>query len=249
VLGDDFELVEHNKNAQMQLMIFARKSIVPFIANSHTSCENTGFMHLLPNKGGLCVDLTIDGTRLVFVSTHLAAHEGVKKCKARNESIQEILGGIRSKLDDDRFDPSLQAHHMFWVGDMNYRVTFKKETPADHSAAERAVLNERMKQAKEGNVRQDDSLEEEGEDGEEVNAADISLKIDGENSTPAADKEAASAERKAEMDRVFKMIEEEKWSELLALDELNREVAANRALHGNSLPNSISRSGLGNVMM
>jgi hypothetical protein len=48
----------------------------------------------------------------------------------RNESVIEILGGIRAGLDK-RFDPSLTSHHTFWMGDMNYRTTFDKRTPAD----------------------------------------------------------------------------------------------------------------------
>ena len=86
-------------------------------------------MHLFPNKGGLCVSFTIDATKFAFISCHLTAHEGVDKCESRNDCIQEIIGGVRSDIDDNRFDPTLLAHHVIWMGDMNYRVTFNKETP------------------------------------------------------------------------------------------------------------------------
>ena len=88
-----------------------------------------GFLHLFPNKGGLCVSFTIDATKFAFISCHLTAHEGVDKCESRNDCIQEIIGGVRSDIDDNRFDPTLLAHHVIWMGDMNYRVTFNKETP------------------------------------------------------------------------------------------------------------------------
>jgi hypothetical protein len=88
-----------------------------------------GFLHLFPNKGGLCVSFTIDATKFAFISCHLTAHEGVDKCESRNGCIQEIIGGVRSDIDDNRFDPTLLAHHVIWMGDMNYRVTFNKDTP------------------------------------------------------------------------------------------------------------------------
>jgi hypothetical protein len=161
----------------------------------------------------------VDGTRLVFISTHLCAHEGVKKCAARNDSIREILGGVRSKIDDNRFDPTLQAHHAFWMGDMNYRVTLHQETPKDDDKT-RVLLKERMKEVKQasekGKVsdkhRQDEEEEEETVDGGAVSPADDA--------------------RQQELDHVAKMIEEEKWAELLELDELNREIKANRVLQG-----------------
>ena len=51
--------------------------------------RNTGFLHVFPNKGGLCISLTIYGSILSFVSCHLTAHEGVKKCQMRNESVYQ----------------------------------------------------------------------------------------------------------------------------------------------------------------
>jgi len=217
VLGGGYELVAHNKNVQMQLMIFAKKSLAPVIRNISMSQENTGFLHLLPNKGGLCVDLMVDGTRLVFVTTHLAAHEGVSKCAARNDSIQEIMGGIRSKLDDDRFDPTLQAHHVFWMGDMNYRVTLKKECPQTSDKA-RALLNERMKDLKlvksGGKVSAKLRVDEIEEDDEQAAAT------------------VGDATRQQELNHIANMIENEQWADILELDELNREIKANRVLQG-----------------
>jgi hypothetical protein len=76
------------------------------------------------------VSLNVDGTSLAFVSCHLAAHEGASKCQLRNDSIKEILGGVRPK--DKRYDIFAQCHHIFWMGDMNYRLTFNnKDIPVE----------------------------------------------------------------------------------------------------------------------
>jgi hypothetical protein len=118
----------------MQQLVFARTSLQKFITDVEMSAENTGFLHVFPNKGGLCISFHVHGTSLTFISCHLTAHEGVKNCCLRNESTKEILGGVRS--GDKRFDPSAKAHHTFWMGDMNYRITFDKRTPADVDARE-----------------------------------------------------------------------------------------------------------------
>jgi hypothetical protein len=38
------------------------------------------------------------------------------------------LGGVRA--GDKSIDITEQFHHVFWMGDMNYRTTFSTETPA-----------------------------------------------------------------------------------------------------------------------
>ena len=52
---------------------------------------------------------------------------GTSKCAARNESIEEILHGVR--VGDRRFDPTVQHHHTFLMGDLNYRLTFDPRVP------------------------------------------------------------------------------------------------------------------------
>ena len=111
----------------MQVVMYCRKSIRSRVSRVSQAVENTGFLHVMPNKGGILVTCYIDGTSLAFISTHLAAHEGVKKCAMRNESTTEILGGVRS--GDMTLDPSVQFHHTFWMGDMNYRITFDPAVP------------------------------------------------------------------------------------------------------------------------
>lgn len=59
----------------MQLFVFARTSLQSRISNVQFSVENTGFLHVFPNKGGILVTLQVDGTKLAFISCHLTAHE------------------------------------------------------------------------------------------------------------------------------------------------------------------------------
>lgn len=114
MMGNGFFTVQHCFRAQLQLYVFAKNGLKSRITNIEQSIENTGFLGVFPNKGGLLVSFHVDGTKFAFVSCHLAAHEGVKYCEARNASIIEILGGVRA--GDKRYDVSEQFHHVFWMG-------------------------------------------------------------------------------------------------------------------------------------
>lgn len=131
ILGDDYEIVEHNRRAQMQLFVIVRCDLVADNTISKSkiemNAENTGLLGIFPNKGGLFIGMEILSTRIAFISCHLAAHEGVDKCTARNNSISEILGGVRAR--DIRYDILANYHHIFWMGDLNYRLTFSKSVP------------------------------------------------------------------------------------------------------------------------
>ena len=50
ILGSNFFIVEHARRAQLQLFIFAKLSLKSFISHIEKSAENTGFLHIFPNK-------------------------------------------------------------------------------------------------------------------------------------------------------------------------------------------------------
>lgn len=79
------------------------------------------------------VVLKIIDTHIAIISCHLAAHEGVSKCALRNESIRAILSGIRVR--DKRYDITSQVHHIIFMGDMNYRLTFDANFPGCQGVA------------------------------------------------------------------------------------------------------------------
>lgn len=170
------QLVKHCWRAQMQLYVFQAKTFSGKISHVEERIENTGFLHVFPNKGGLLVTLDVDGTKLAFISCHLSAHEGVAMCEMRNSSVAEILGGARAL--DPRFDVSVQAHHTFFMGDMNYRCTFSTEVPRSDT---RETIAEENREAMEEKIR---SIEEDEEGDEEHDEED--------NNSPSGDDGALS---------------------------------------------------------
>ena len=122
-LGDGYELMKEYQRGQMRLYLFAKVDLVPKITHLELKAENTGIAHVLANKGGIVCTLTIGRTRVTFLTAHLAAHEGNSYYKARNSNIAEILNGCKLGPKHLRgFDTSIMSHHMFIMGDLNYRT-------------------------------------------------------------------------------------------------------------------------------
>ncbi|CBN79626.1 conserved unknown protein [Ectocarpus siliculosus] len=122
-LGPDFEQVISLRRMQMRVKIFLRRSLLDVYDHEEgeSAAENTGIGKVVANKGGLVCKLRLRGTTLCFVSCHLQAHEGQNHLARRNSSCAEILQGAR--LGDRRMvDVDSQFHHVFWLGDMNYRI-------------------------------------------------------------------------------------------------------------------------------
>eukprot|EP01031_Cornospumella_fuschlensis_P028480 gene28479-34377_t len=220
-LGPNFFQVEHCHRAQLQLYVFARTSLKHRIRNVDKSIENTGILHVFPNKGGLLVTFTIDGTKLAFVSCHLAAHEGVKHCEDRNASIVEILGGARTGNKD--IDITEQFHHVIWMGDMNYRTTFDTTHQPANTKKNIAIMHEQLKNKQV--VKVDDvGMSFGGDDDESGDEED-------ENDAENEGKSSKKMEKLNNMRKVLDMIAKGQYTEVLKYDELNREIAANRVLN------------------
>jgi len=97
------------------------------ISDVETSKEATGIAGVGGNKGGLIAALKFGSTRLCFISSHLAAH--AHKNDARNANCREILSNTARKIGTDRLDATNEYDHVFWLGDLNYRIDLNLKTP------------------------------------------------------------------------------------------------------------------------
>jgi len=119
-LGEQWQPVELQELWEMRLIVFAKKDLAPQITDIHSAQEATGIAHILGNKGGLVVRFSCRDTTFAFVSCHLAAHEGKKHREARNSNCSEVLEGARVGIEQMDIVP--QTDHVFWMGDLNYRL-------------------------------------------------------------------------------------------------------------------------------
>ncbi|XP_066038244.1 phosphatidylinositol 3,4,5-trisphosphate 5-phosphatase 2-like isoform X2 [Chamaea fasciata] len=91
------------------------------ISHVHTSSVKTGIANTLGNKGAVGVSFLFNGTSFGFVNCHLAS--GSEKTHRRNQNYSDILHSLA--LGDKRlagFDLTLRFTHLFWFGDLNYRL-------------------------------------------------------------------------------------------------------------------------------
>uniref|UniRef100_A0A8C0F1M3 phosphatidylinositol-3,4,5-trisphosphate 5-phosphatase n=1 Tax=Bubo bubo TaxID=30461 RepID=A0A8C0F1M3_BUBBB len=90
---------------------------------SHICTDNvkTGIANTLGNKGAVGVSFMFNGTSFGFVNSHLTS--GSEKKHRRNQNYMNILRFLT--LGDKKLSPFNITHrftHLFWLGDLNYRV-------------------------------------------------------------------------------------------------------------------------------
>uniref|UniRef100_A0A8D0GPB1 phosphatidylinositol-3,4,5-trisphosphate 5-phosphatase n=1 Tax=Sphenodon punctatus TaxID=8508 RepID=A0A8D0GPB1_SPHPU len=91
------------------------------ISHVSTSSVKTGIANTLGNKGAVGVSFIFNGTSFGFVNCHLTS--GNEKTSRRNQNYLDILRLL--SLGDKQlssFDISLRFTHLFWFGDLNYRL-------------------------------------------------------------------------------------------------------------------------------
>eukprot|EP00164_Ancoracysta_twista_P000775 GFYU01001019.1.p1 GENE.GFYU01001019.1~~GFYU01001019.1.p1 ORF type:complete len:1000 (+),score=301.16 GFYU01001019.1:262-3261(+) len=106
----------------IRMVVYIRKMHIPYVNDIETNKVNTGLGQVIWNKGGVKCSFRLYDMSVCFVSTHLAAHQG--KTLDRNKNVYDIMRGLVSKagLDIDH-----QHHHVFWVGDLNYRIDIPRD--------------------------------------------------------------------------------------------------------------------------
>lgn len=142
VLGDKYSLVESSVLLSLQLFIFVKRSLKPYITGVKVDkvWEERLRGVLGSQKGAAAVRLHFGDKSLLFITSHLAAHES--NLKARNAQCAHICRSVFSrstsayscfqpatKLDDvNSRDPGVSSNMVeesdvvVWLGDLNYRI-------------------------------------------------------------------------------------------------------------------------------
>jgi phosphatidylinositol-3,4,5-trisphosphate 5-phosphatase 2 len=121
-LGDAFEVVGAATLWQMRLVVLARRALMPKVSHIQTSTVATGIANKLGNKGAVGLSFFLGTTSLCFVNCHLTANS--ENWAKRNANFMDIVARLNlgQKRLAGRFDATNQFHHLFWFGDLNYRI-------------------------------------------------------------------------------------------------------------------------------
>lgn len=116
--GAVYEEVASVRLVGMMLTVAVKKSLRDRVSDCLTAAVGTGTLKW-GNKGGVGVSFQLDEALMCFVNSHLAAH--TQEVVRRNEDHDEIN---RRMLFQKTFrGRSIEEHHhIFWIGDLNYRL-------------------------------------------------------------------------------------------------------------------------------
>ncbi|XP_032594112.1 type II inositol 1,4,5-trisphosphate 5-phosphatase [Drosophila grimshawi] len=117
--GVEYEELRSVRLAGILLTVIVRKQLRPHI-HCRVCWVARGVFKTLGNKGGVAASLQLNEANICFINSHLAAHMG--NVMIRNEDYKAIEEGTRF----DGFGPhpiTISDHdHIFWLGDLNYRI-------------------------------------------------------------------------------------------------------------------------------
>jgi hypothetical protein len=140
-LGEGWVAVDFSLMFQTGLLVAVRREHSSLVTSTARAQEATGLLHVGMNKGGVVIAMTFNGTRLCFVGSHLAAH--MQHLARRDTDIMEIVSQVRLGGELAPVDMDAQFDHVFWLGDLNYRVDF-----AYHEAGESKESKESFARSK-----------------------------------------------------------------------------------------------------
>ncbi|KAJ6253022.1 inositol 5-phosphatase [Anaeramoeba flamelloides] len=126
-LGEKYEPVAIHSMWEIRLMIYSKKELLTEISNIESHHVMTGVEGFAGNKGGVGISFRIDDTPLCFIGSHLAAH--LEKLNQRNDDYYSILANLKNGVST--FDIFNQFHHIFFIGDLNYRIDIKRDNAWD----------------------------------------------------------------------------------------------------------------------
>ncbi|XP_072540217.1 phosphatidylinositol 3,4,5-trisphosphate 5-phosphatase 1 [Salminus brasiliensis] len=105
----------------IRIVVLAKPEHENRISHIFSDSVKTGIANALGNKGAVGVSFMFNGTSFGFVNSHLTS--GSEKKIRRNQNYINILRFLN--LGDKKVNPFDIAHrftHLFWLGDLNYRV-------------------------------------------------------------------------------------------------------------------------------
>ncbi|NWX13817.1 SHIP2 phosphatase, partial [Aegotheles bennettii] len=121
LMAIDYRVVALQCLWSIKIVVLVKPEHERRISHVHTSSVKTGIANTLGNKGAVGVSFLFNGTSFGFVNCHLAS--GSERTHRRNQNYSDILRSLA--LGDKRlsaFDLTLRFTHLFWFGDLNYRL-------------------------------------------------------------------------------------------------------------------------------
>ncbi|XP_022247210.1 72 kDa inositol polyphosphate 5-phosphatase-like [Limulus polyphemus] len=115
----------------LYLSIFLRRDLIWFCSDPEDATYSTRPGSAVKTKGAVAVSFMFFGTSLLFINSHLTAHE--KKIKERLSDYEKIClmldlpRNLPLKSQYQSKDVTARFDSVFWCGDLNFRLTQKRD--------------------------------------------------------------------------------------------------------------------------
>ncbi|KAJ7773047.1 inositol polyphosphate phosphatase [Mycena metata] len=127
-----YQLLIKERMMGLYLAIYIHRELRPLVRGTSRSAVTAGLIGgRVGNKGGVGISIDLDGTTLLFINAHLAAHEGKVNHRLAN------FAKIKAELTVDDFlapddprvmseDPTDKFDYTFLCGDLNFRLDISR---------------------------------------------------------------------------------------------------------------------------
>ncbi|KAJ6544832.1 inositol polyphosphate phosphatase [Mycena vulgaris] len=127
-----YQLLIKERMMGLYLAIYIYRELRPLVKGTSRSAVTAGLIGgRVGNKGGVGISVDLDGTTLLFLNAHLAAHEGKVNHRLAN------FAKIKAELTVDDFlapddprvmseDPTDKFDYTFLCGDLNFRLDISR---------------------------------------------------------------------------------------------------------------------------
>eukprot|EP00186_Timspurckia_oligopyrenoides_P002858 CAMPEP_0182445784 /NCGR_PEP_ID=MMETSP1172-20130603/3788_1 /TAXON_ID=708627 /ORGANISM="Timspurckia oligopyrenoides, Strain CCMP3278" /LENGTH=734 /DNA_ID=CAMNT_0024641609 /DNA_START=483 /DNA_END=2687 /DNA_ORIENTATION=- len=124
--GASYTCLTHVDSWNRMLSVFVREPLVDRVTHLKADTIHVGVAGVGVNKGAIGVRFSLFDTDFCFVNSHLAAHQN--EVSKRNEDFEAIVKGLKKLGDNTHVDITVsQIHHLFWMGDLNYRIDLDRQ--------------------------------------------------------------------------------------------------------------------------
>ncbi|XP_075717426.1 phosphatidylinositol 3,4,5-trisphosphate 5-phosphatase 1 isoform X1 [Rhinoderma darwinii] len=121
ITNAEYKLITIQTLWNIRIVILAKQEHAHRISHIYTNSVKTGIANTLGNKGAVGASFMFNGTSFGFINSHLTS--GSEKKLRRKQNYFNILRFL--VLGDKKLSPfniSQRFTHLFWLGDLNYRV-------------------------------------------------------------------------------------------------------------------------------
>eukprot|EP00457_Paulinella_chromatophora_P003684 gb/GEZN01003692.1/.p1 GENE.gb/GEZN01003692.1/~~gb/GEZN01003692.1/.p1 ORF type:complete len:695 (-),score=82.46 gb/GEZN01003692.1/:30-2060(-) len=121
----DFYLATSTHLVGLGICVFIKNSFKESVSDIQLDTVGVGVLGVGGNKGAVVARFKVYDSSMCFVNTHLAAHKG--NVQGRNSNYHTIIKKIQFQAPGAKNGPPrvfglMQHNHIFWIGDLNYRL-------------------------------------------------------------------------------------------------------------------------------